>query len=376
MPRIAAFSEFYLPGFAGGGTIVSLSRIVEEEMNHDIRVITGDHDLGSGLPYPDIRPRTWVPVGRGSVAYIRLGFKDAIWAIRELRRWRPEAYYANSLQCPEYSLMPFLLRRVGILPGGRLIVAPRGECGRAAQAHKGLKKRLARPLIRWLVGPGVVWQASSESEANDIRRWYGKELPTADRIIVRGDPPPRPTSISEGSRNAVPVVVFASRIDQMKGLDLALEVISRVTHPCVFRVAGSVSDPGYWERCRTLAEDLPPHISFQYCGPYTPDLTAEILSAADFLLLPTRGENFGHAIAEALSVGCPVVISDRTIWTDLVNSSGGCAGDLHENLDFLQSSLTEDVEKRLDRRRSILDGYSTWFTSHVGTGSFFNEALE
>lgn len=374
--RIAAFSEFYLPGFAGGGTIVSLSRIVEEEPEHDVRVITNDHDLGATSSYPDIRHHTWLPVGRGSVAYLRLGFNDASWVIRELRRWRPDAYYVNSLQCPEYSLTPFLLRRVGILPKGRLIVAPRGECGEAAQAHKGLKKRLARPLIRWLVGPGVVWQASSESEADDIRRWYGKELPSADRIIVRGDPPPRPAAISTGSQSVVPVVVFASRIDQMKGLDLALGVISRVSHPCVFRVAGSVSDPVYWERCRKLAEDLPPHISFEYCGPYTPDLTAEILSAADFLLLPTRGENFGHAIAEALSVGCPVVISDRTIWTDLVNSSGGSAGDLQENLDFLQSSLTEDVEKRLARRRSILDGYSTWFTSQVGTGSFFSEALE
>lgn len=375
MARVAAFSEFYLPGFAGGGTIVSLSRIVEQESGHDIRVITNDHDLGSVSPYPDIRPRAWVPVGRGSVAYMRLSLKDAIWAIRELRRWRPEAYYANSLQCPEYSLLPFLLRRVGILPRGRLIVAPRGECGRAAQAHKGLKKRLARPLIRWLVGRGVVWQASSESEADDIRRWYGKDLPSADRIVVRGDPPPRPTSISEGSRNAVPVVVFASRIDQMKGLDLAIDVMSRVTHPCVFRVAGSVSDPAYWERCKSLAERFPPHISFEYCGPYTPSATTEILSAADFLFLPTRGENFGHAIAEALSVGCPAVISDRTTWTDLVNASGGNAGDLNANLAFLQTSLGEGTDKRMARRRAILYGYSQWFTGQSGKGSFFNEAL-
>ena len=35
-------------------------------------------------------------------------------------------------------------------------------------------------------------------------------------------------------------------------------------------------------------------------------------------LLPTGGENFGHAIFEALSCGVPALISDRTPWRDLL----------------------------------------------------------
>jgi glycosyltransferase involved in cell wall biosynthesis len=41
------------------------------------------------------------------------------------------------------------------------------------------------------------------------------------------------------------------------------------------------------------------------------------------LLLPTHGENFGHSIIEALSVGCPVLISDRTPWKDLEKAGVG-----------------------------------------------------
>jgi glycosyltransferase involved in cell wall biosynthesis len=34
----------------------------------------------------------------------------------------------------------------------------------------------------------------------------------------------------------------------------------------------------------------------------------------DYFVLPTLGENFGHAIVESLSVGLPVIISNKTPW--------------------------------------------------------------
>ena len=43
----------------------------------------------------------------------------------------------------------------------------------------------------------------------------------------------------------------------------------------------------------------------------------------DLFLLPTLGENFGHAIVEALHAGCPVLISDKTPWRNLESK---CAG--------------------------------------------------
>lgn len=42
-----------------------------------------------------------------------------------------------------------------------------------------------------------------------------------------------------------------------------------------------------------------------------------------FLLFPSTGENFGHAIYESLSVGVPAIISDRTPWRNLAASSAG-----------------------------------------------------
>ena len=33
-----------------------------------------------------------------------------------------------------------------------------------------------------------------------------------------------------------------------------------------------------------------------------------------FSVFPTRGENFGHVIPEALSAGTPILLSDQTHW--------------------------------------------------------------
>ena len=355
---------------------MSLSRIIQEERSHEIRVLTNDHDLGSQTTYPGIEHHQWNVVGRAQVGYLSMTLADWKWAAKQLRQHPPDAYYANSLQCPEFSLLPFLLRRLHLIPKALLIVAPRGECGAAAQAHKGLKKRLAKPLIRWLVGSNVVWHASSEAEADDIARWYQQPLPRGDRLIVRGDPAPPPAAaISTGSGAPRPTVVFASRIDHMKGLDIALDVMERVEGSCLFRVAGSVSDADYWQRCLRLARKLPNHVEFEYVGPDRPEMTLGIMSSADFLFLPTRGENFGHAIAEGLSVGCPVITSRETIWTDIVNSGGGNAGTADENLRFLNVSLAQDTDARLESRRETLSAYTKWYFTDVLHESFFTEAL-
>src|SRR5262249_46684314 len=38
---------------------------------------------------------------------------------------------------------------------------------------------------------------------------------------------------------------------------------------------------------------------------------------------PTLGENFGHAIFDALAVGCPVIVSDATPWQELSGKGAG-----------------------------------------------------
>jgi glycosyltransferase involved in cell wall biosynthesis len=55
-------------------------------------------------------------------------------------------------------------------------------------------------------------------------------------------------------------------------------------------------------------------------------LKAGALQAAEVFVLPSHQENFGIAVAEALAVGRPVLISQRVnIWREIVDAGAGFA---------------------------------------------------
>ena len=62
---------------------------------------------------------------------------------------------------------------------------------------------------------------------------------------------------------------------------------------------------------------LPSNITTHYHGAIAHAKVPIVLGLNDLFLFPTKGENFGHVIIEALQAGLPVLISDRTPWKDL-----------------------------------------------------------
>lgn len=49
----------------------------------------------------------------------------------------------------------------------------------------------------------------------------------------------------------------------------------------------------------------------------------QVVSQCHAMILPTEGENFGHAIFEAFGAGVPVIISDQTQWRNLSAQKAG-----------------------------------------------------
>jgi glycosyltransferase involved in cell wall biosynthesis len=74
-----------------------------------------------------------------------------------------------------------------------------------------------------------------------------------------------------------------------------------------------LQDEKFLEVCRQRAQELIPVRCF-FHGELSPADIPHSMREAHFFYLPTRGENYGHAIVEALQYGRPVIISDRTPW--------------------------------------------------------------
>ena len=100
-------------------------------------------------------------------------------------------------------------------------------------------------------------------------------------------------------------------------------MLANVNVPINFTIYGPKEVPSYWSTCEELIAALPDNIKVDIYGPVDPFSVRTMLAKHDLFLLPTKGENYGHVIYEALSVGLPVLISDQTPWKDLRENNVG-----------------------------------------------------
>ena len=317
--EILVFADYYLPGFKAGGPIRSLANIVERLGDvFTFRVVTRDRDHGDTQPYAGIEPNTWHSIGKAKVLHLSHDRRSARTVRSLIADGHSRVVYLNSLFSPVFTIQTMALRRAGVLPRIPFIVAPRGEFSPSALQLKRTKKASYLALARAMgLYKDVLWQASSAAEERDIRRWCGAAASVFVVPNVAVANAGRVEGAREVKRPGQIKIVFVSRVDRMKNLDAALQMLSKVIGRIEFNIYGPISDQAYWNTCAKTISALPSTVSVHYHGAIGQERVAEVLSANHLFLMPSLGESYGHAIVEALSAGCPVLISDRTPWRGL-----------------------------------------------------------
>jgi glycosyltransferase involved in cell wall biosynthesis len=112
-------------------------------------------------------------------------------------------------------------------------------------------------------------------------------------------------------------LVFVGRVSRMKNLGFALDVLRRAGAPVDFDIYGPLAEHAAVADVERAMTALPPQIRVTLKGAVAKADVPRVLAAADLFFMPTLGENFGHAIFEALSCGVPALVSDRTPWRGL-----------------------------------------------------------
>ncbi|NEP62610.1 MAG: glycosyltransferase [Symploca sp. SIO2G7] len=128
--------------------------------------------------------------------------------------------------------------------------------------------------------------------------------------------------------DAQPLVLFMSRIEPKKGLNLLLPALEQLLVEGInfhFVLAGTnPQDPDYERQIAQQIEASPLSSCTKVTGFVTGELKAGLLQDADLFVLPSYYENFGIAVAEAMAAGTPVVISDQVhIWQDISHAEAG-----------------------------------------------------
>ncbi len=322
-PRLLIFADYYLPGFRAGGPIASISRIVASRRHdYDISIITRDRDLGDTKAYDSIQPSEWNSREGISVFYALEEQITTDRILSEIRNVDPAIIYLNSY-FSKFSRLVLRLRRYGKLPGIRILVAPRGEFSPGALSLKSAKKKSYLAFANYTgLHWGVSWHASAEMEKRDIVQVIGE---SADVVV---EAPHVEIATAADLANVVKHPGYAdfawlSRISPKKNLLGAIELLGHCNGNVALHIYGPIEDEAYWGKCRAAIEKLPGNVRVRHHGAIAPTDVAKTLSAHHFFLFPTFGENFGHVIAEALSAGCPVLLSDQTPWGDVTSNQAG-----------------------------------------------------
>ena len=317
--KILMIAEWYEPGFKAGGPIQACKNVVaclKEE--YDFFILCSDRDHGDLAPYPELPLNQWIKNERGvNIWYASPDFMGNRSLLKMLQEVMPDFVYFNSMYSYKYTLLPLWV----ILKNryrGKIILAPRGMLHKGALEKKYIKKSVFLKLFL-LIGWSrkIIFQATDEQEQKDIQFFFtGKvnvavveDIPTVNRQ------PWQEKKKTEGSLQ----FIFLSRIHPKKNLHYFLNLLKEINQDIQIRfdIYGSNDHPDYMERCEKIVATLPPNIKVRFMGAITFNKVFETLRLYHVFVLPTLGENYGHAIFEALTSGLPVMVSDQTPWRGL-----------------------------------------------------------
>ena len=339
-----------------------------EQLGHAVEVVTLDDPA---QPYVGEYPLTVHALGPSQVGY---GYNAKLipWLERNARAY--DAVIVNGIWQYHSFAAWRALRRMGV-PYYVFTHGMLDPWFKRAYPIKHFKKWLYWPWADYRVlrdAQAVLF--TSEEERLQARRsfWLYRAV---ERVVAYGTsaPPDDVVRLRETFYGAHPglrdkrVILYLSRLHEKKGCDLLLRSFAAVAGSDLesHLVMAGPDEAGVSVGLKALAQELGIGIRVSWPGMLRGDLKWGAFYCADAFALPSHQENFGIAVAEALSCGVPVLISDKVnIWREIHSDESGLVeSDTQAGCDKLLRrwfALTADAKARM--RHNAKRSFETRFT--------------
>ena len=377
--RILHAIPVYAPAWQFGGPVLSVSRLCEglAEAGVDVTVITTNAGLSPeqiGEPFWENGVRIYrFPVDRptGPIRSRRL-----VQSLPELMR-SGDLLHLSSIWQP----LGLPLQRSALARGIPVLQSLRGALG-PYSLRRGWWKKIPyyllreRPLLQQASGLHV----TSQQERKELR-YLGLKAPRyvlpnpMDLHQLRSDGRQRQHWRQKlGINNQERLLLVCGRQHHKKGLDLLPAVLEACKqHPWRLLLVGSDAD-GSGKALRNAMQQHGLGERLLSMPTLPANELGGIYNAADLLLLPSRHENFGNVVIEALACGCAVAISDRTgVAGDLL---GAAPADYGIVLPRRSRSWTDWLNGWLCQPLPTTRAVTSWVADHYSQKAVAHQAIE
>jgi len=273
----------------------------------------------NGVSELDVKPNQTVMVDGVSVTYFKRITKDHSHLSPALLKavWKKVKTYDAVHIHAWWNLVSVLSCLVAVARGVPVVVSARGTLSPYSFQNK---NRVIKLLIHNLLSKPVLKRchihATSQRESEAVNSIITPKSSTTIPNFVKL-PVYRPSA-----QNFVttPIkLIFFSRIEEKKGLDLLINALPLIKVRFHLTIAGSGSQ-AYVDSLKQLAADNGISDKITWAGFINED-KFEVLQKHDLFVLPSYDENFGNAVIESLSVGTPVLISREVGLADYVSKN-------------------------------------------------------
>ncbi|WP_179415169.1 XrtY-associated glycosyltransferase XYAG1 [Mucilaginibacter sp. E4BP6] len=315
--KILQLSPSYKPAYIYGGPTMSIS-MLSEQLVAAGKGVTVYATTANGLTELPVEIAKPVLVDGVQVIYFKRVTKDHTHLSPSLltHLWRTARDYDVIHIHAWWNLVSVLGCFVALIRKVPVIVSPRGTLSNYSFQNK--NNNIKSQMHSWLGKPllkNCFIHTTSNHERDVLKAMLPGNtifnIPNFINLVKNKFSGYQPTDHLR--------LIFFSRIEEKKGLDVLLDALKSVSIPYKLTIAGD-GNSEYVSQLKKMALDNGVAAQIDWIG-FQTDNKYQLLYDHDVMILPSYDENFGNVVIESLSVGTPVLVSKAVGLADYVDQN-------------------------------------------------------
>lgn len=316
--KILHCTASYKPSVVYGGPIFSVAKMCEvlTEAGEQVEVFTTTANGKVELPVKD---GAQMVVDGVPVTYFVRITKDHTHLspalLRSLRQKlkgisKPDVVHIHAW----WNLVSVFSAIIAVWEKQTVVLSPRGTLSAYSFQHRNeFLKNIIYKFTKKTVNSCHIHATSEHEKLHILSIYQPKSITVIPNFVVL---PEYNEPISGINSNKLKLL-FLSRIDEKKGLDILFDALEQVKFPYQLTIAGAGTET-YIRSLKDKAEYLGVAHNLQWIGPQNAPAKFSIMQHHDLFILPSRDENFANVVIESLAMGTPVLLTENVGLADYV----------------------------------------------------------